>query len=56
METYQSQFTGQEIDERLELAETSVQSETIRNIVQLTQAQYDALGTPASDTMYLIMG
>lgn len=56
MESYKSQFTGPEIDDRLEKAETAVQSDTIKNIVKLTQAEYDAIGTPAIDTMYLIVG
>lgn len=56
METYQSQFTGSEIDSRLELAENAVQSEEITSIVRLTQAQYDAIGTPSADTLYVIVG
>lgn len=35
---------------------TQVSSSTISSIVQLTQAAYDALSPPASDTLYIIVG
>lgn len=31
-----------------------VQSETVSNIVTLTQAEYDAIGSPDPETLYII--
>lgn len=43
-------------DTAASLSSTFAVSATYREIVQLTQAQYDALGTPDASTLYVIVG
>lgn len=40
----------------LTVVSNSVTATDVTNIVQLTQAEYDALGTPDSTTLYIIVG
>ena len=38
------------------LANTKVSGTNVTDIVKLTQAEYDALGTPDASTVYIIVG
>jgi len=62
MTNYNSAFTGAQIDAALTKADGAVQSDptgvtgadTVTNIITLTQAEYDAIVTPNSTTIYMI--